>query len=251
MRNMVGIWTAAMVVFVLGSTADATSHLELKYYGPGATEAAWTSLNGGASWEGPWYTGVYKLQLNSNPSTYSGDDATKLVTSADPSYVISTFCMDVRQEAPTSFTQYEVVQPEAAPIGGGNSFMSPAKADALRRLFSFYSPGFDNAQAGAFEAAVWEIVYETGASYNVYNGSFKISEYWGSGWGLIANGWLNNLSTVQPNNDLRALVSMSAQDYALTIPGVGSESIPEPVTMAGLMMGIGGLVTYIRKRRKA
>jgi hypothetical protein len=27
--------------------------------------------------------------------------------------------------------------------------------------------------------------------------------------------------------------------------------IPEPVTMAGLMMGIGGLVTYIRKRRTA
>jgi hypothetical protein len=27
--------------------------------------------------------------------------------------------------------------------------------------------------------------------------------------------------------------------------------VPEPVTMAGLMMGIGGLVTYIRKRRAA
>jgi hypothetical protein len=29
------------------------------------------------------------------------------------------------------------------------------------------------------------------------------------------------------------------------------EPIPEPVTMAGLMMGIGGLVGYIRKRRAA
>jgi hypothetical protein len=28
-------------------------------------------------------------------------------------------------------------------------------------------------------------------------------------------------------------------------------TVPEPVTMAGLMMGIGGLVTYVRKRRKA
>jgi len=28
-------------------------------------------------------------------------------------------------------------------------------------------------------------------------------------------------------------------------------AVPEPVTMAGLMMGIGGLVTYIRKRRTA
>jgi hypothetical protein len=28
-------------------------------------------------------------------------------------------------------------------------------------------------------------------------------------------------------------------------------AVPEPVTMAGLMLGIGGLVTYVRKRRKA
>ena len=39
-------------------------------------------------------------------------------------------------------------------------------------------------------------------------------------------------------------------------PGASSEIsgvmvIPEPVTMAGLMMGIGGLVTYVRKRRMA
>jgi hypothetical protein len=27
--------------------------------------------------------------------------------------------------------------------------------------------------------------------------------------------------------------------------------IPEPVTMAGLMLGIGGLVGYVRRRRKA
>jgi hypothetical protein len=32
---------------------------------------------------------------------------------------------------------------------------------------------------------------------------------------------------------------------------IDRSSIPEPVTMAGLMMGIGGLVTYVRKRRKA
>jgi len=30
-----------------------------------------------------------------------------------------------------------------------------------------------------------------------------------------------------------------------------AEVVPEPVTMAGLMMGIGGLVTYVRKRRMA
>jgi len=38
-------------------------------------------------------------------------------------------------------------------------------------------------------------------------------------------------------------------DYTFDLIGTGT--VPEPVTMAGLMMGVGGLVTYLRKRRAA
>lgn len=39
--------------------------------------------------------------------------------------------------------------------------------------------------------------------------------------------------------------------YAEIGPPAQQTTIPEPVTMAGLMLGIGSLVTYVRKRRKA
>jgi len=40
-------------------------------------------------------------------------------------------------------------------------------------------------------------------------------------------------------------------NFYIDQPAPPDPTIPEPVTMAGLMMGIGGLVTYVRKRRKA
>jgi hypothetical protein len=43
--------------------------------------------------------------------------------------------------------------------------------------------------------------------------------------------------------DLRALSNTSGQDFLVVVP--------EPVTMAGLMLGIGSLVGYARKRRTA
>ena len=42
-----------------------------------------------------------------------------------------------------------------------------------------------------------------------------------------------------------------ADDINVTGAVLANESGPEPVTMAGLMLGLGGLVTYIRKRRTA
>lgn len=38
---------------------------------------------------------------------------------------------------------------------------------------------------------------------------------------------------------------------SVSFEGVTATAVPEPVTMAGVMMGIGGLVTYMRKRRQA
>jgi hypothetical protein len=51
--------------------------------------------------------------------------------------------------------------------------------------------------------------------------------------------------------DVLALSNAEQQDFAFTSPGAGGRIIPEPVTMAGLMLGIGSVVTYVRKRRMA
>jgi hypothetical protein len=40
-------------------------------------------------------------------------------------------------------------------------------------------------------------------------------------------------------------------DLTLLVPQPEAPPIPEPLTMAGVLLGIGGLVTYVRNRRKA
>jgi hypothetical protein len=55
-----------------------------------------------------------------------------------------------------------------------------------------------------------------------------------------------------PNLNVVALVNEDFQDYALTVADFGSREspIPEPVTMAGLMLGICGLARYVRRNRR-
>jgi hypothetical protein len=212
---------------------------------------------------GSWYCGQYNLQVTNSADSYGGDGKTlvdKAYMNTPP--IVGSYCIDVHQEAPGTYRVYDIYPLASAPIPGIG--MGSTKADDLQRLFSFLqdplpntSPNQANKLAGAFQAAVWEIVNETSGTYNVFNGSFKMTEYNignGTGWLAQANVWLNALhdpGTV-PVKDVVALVNTSAQDYALTIKGAGStDQIPEPVTMAGVLFGIGGLVGYVRRRRAA
>jgi len=62
------------------------------------------------------------------------------------------------------------------------------------------------------------------------------------------NYWLNDLYTLDKSTGVATFVS--------DLPGVGSVTglsvpVPEPVTMAGMLMAVGGLAGYIRRRRTA
>ena len=121
--------------------------------------------------------------------------------------------------------------------------------------------------SAAFEADVWEIINETQSStYSVTNGNFTIQKYWWNyDWLNLANGWLTEVQTGNylagdPNGPgaiafqnlkVEALVNDTYQDYALVMTGFGGNIglIPEPVTLAGVFLGIGSLATYLRKRR--
>jgi len=173
----------------------------------------------------------------------------------------STFCADIKQYASGSFLRYDIYKPEDAPIGGGNTPMGDAKAADLRRLFDNYSAyGLGalpytlgtttygaNQTSAAFQASVWEIIYETSA-YDVKQNVFRITSSNASR--DLANYWLTHLGDVDPCLGLRILVRDDQQDFAIVVPGIGRDPIPEPVTMAGLMLGIGSIAGYVRRRRR-
>jgi hypothetical protein len=253
---------AAAVTLLWGATAYATSlgQLQLKYSSASPARTGYVYLDGVS--HGNVYTGKYNLEID--PTVAPTGEAIDIKASATTSgsvpnirYFIGTFCADILQSAPTSYRLYDVYHPEEAPIGGGNLAMGVDKAWDLRRLFYQHLGATATADgAAAFEACVWEIVYENSGTYNVdytsaLKGDFYVKPTSGNGWVATANTWLGTLGTDQPDIGLRVLASSGYQDFALTVPGLGADPIPEPVTMAGLMLGIGSVVTYVRKRRTA
>jgi hypothetical protein len=276
---------AVAVTMLCGATAYADSlslgQLELMYSSARPARTAYVYLGGSnvtgndGTNHGNVYTGQYNLQIN--PGFTPTGEGVAVKETADiigGNYILGTFCTDILQNAPTggTYRRYDVYLPQNAPIGGGNVAMNDAKAWDLRRLFS-NNQGFIGTADGAaaFEAAVWEIVYETSGTYNVdyhssssdgltgTRGNFFVDPTSGtideSGkytWVTTANTWLGALGTGTPDIGLRVLASEGYQDFSLVVTGLGKDSsIPEPVTMAGLMLGIGGLSGYIRRRRRA
>jgi hypothetical protein len=219
--------------------------------------------------------GVYNHQVYLDSSKYGNyvdQEATKLIDSlGDPdgggtgaarwAYAM-TFCADLKEYVYTNdWVERYIYKPALAPIGNGNIAMGDIKAADLRRLWDQYSSyglgssytlgatTYDvNQTAAAFQAAVWEIIYQAGTTYDVTAGTTTIT---GGAWTTLANYWLTHLEANDPDIGLRVLVSDGRQDFAIIVPGIGRDPIPEPVTMAGLLLGIGGLGGYIRRRRRA
>jgi len=269
-----------------GVLAPPTSYgfLELAYSNCKPAEAARTHSS--YAGVGPWYAGQYNLSVNSAAGSYSGvnDAGGQLWAQAKAKGFLGAYCIDIRQDAPTPggssppepFRRYDLYNLQDAPlVRGMSAAMGATKASDLRKLFGYWTdewsdPGYSlngwsgDAYAGAFQVAVWEVVNETdmvgGAyNYNLSSGSFWINEYTLSGpggwsriaWNTLGTGWLNNLAGMTPRTDVVALVNEDFQDYALTVQGFGSRHTPEPVTLAGVAMGISCLVRYVRKRRTA
>jgi len=268
----------AMICVLLGAAVayaeptSPTGTVMLRYSSCSPRQAATVSVKSGA-----WLTGKYNLQLDTsyNPDggefgTGEGEDIYAAAQST--SYYIGTFCSDVWQYAPSDYLVYDVYRPADAPIGGANpdDGMGDAKAADLRKLFGNYSGSIGykvthnsvtysvNDVAAAFQAAVWEIVYETNDTYNARNDTstsddFWMDEYWqDEPWLDLANYWLGTLSGLDdPDLGLRVLANIDTQDYAFVVPGLGGEPIPEPLTMLGVFLSVSALTGYIRKRRAA
>ena len=248
---------AAAMVLATGPPARATSlgQLDLKYHGSDSYQIGHVHLDGATT--SYIVTGKYILQVDPDPLTYWGEGE-DVVLQAGNDYLIDTFCADVEQSALGAFTTYDVYHPEHAPIGAGNSPMGIEKAWDLRRLFDQHwgAVASDNG-AAAFQAAVWEIIYEDTDTYG-YNLTDSASRLWmqidmdtwdGTDWRLTANTWLAGLGTGKPDVGLRVLANEDYQDYALVVTDLPADPIPEPVTLAGMLLGVGCLGGYLRRRR--
>jgi len=242
------VLAAVGLVLAMTVSAQATSlgTVRLKYAGVSPRRASNITIDGSTT--SGILTGKYNLQLD---ATYTPTgEGVDVYAAANAAGQIGTFCADVLQWAPTSYLVYDVYHPEEAPIGAGNSPIGIAKAWDLRRLFSQRTGDTGTHDgAAAFQAAVWEIVYEESGTYDVFSGDIALTYYWGSGWLDTANDWLDALGSDQPDVGLRVLANADKQDFAMWVPGLPAAAIPEPLTALGLLLGGAALTAYSRRRR--
>lgn len=258
---------AAVIVSLVVTPAMATSYgtVQAKLDGaPGwgnSTPGQINGLHNGGVGEGGVCTGIYRLQVNTAAGTYStGDLGKELVKYVGTSGKLDTFCCDVWENAPSSYVSYTIIDAADAPMGP--HAMGTQKATDLAKLMENYYAGtvanraWTNDTAAAFQACVWEIVSEDKNNpYCLSSGSFTEDNATTTGWLKTAQGWLNNLKNLNaPTIKVYALGKEGAQDYAFFSMGLGDippHTVPEPLTILGLLGAVGGAVGYLRTRRAA
>lgn len=169
-----------------------------------------------------------------------------------PNGGMSGFCVELGEPAPEITSKYSVISLENGPFSDP---MGTTKAKYISELWGrYYDPSWagggsytskQNVQAGAFAAAIWEILYEDlPASPSKWN--VKVDDTVGAGGfrtnfggSALANNWLHSLNGTGPRADLRILSYDGSQDYIV--------AVPEPTTL--LLLGFGSVLSLLRKRR--
>ena len=249
-----------LAAVVVPAGANTVGEVELRAVGVDPGKIARIYLDGRSL--GRVRTGQVLLQLDpSHPGTWGlGLD---LLETADASNIIPAFCIDLTQYSSRQFHVYDVVPLIEAPKGGSNSDLFPPDggmgagraADLLRLYASSYSQVVDDTSAAAFQMAVWEIVFEASGAYDVSNSSEKGTFFTTTDQEFVdtANDWLSNLGSDDFESDLYAVSNPWKQDFAVLLPPLTTSSppIPEPLTIVGALLSVGGVAGYIRARRRA
>jgi hypothetical protein len=165
-----------------------------------------------------------------------------------------TFCTEVNQYVGLGQTYtYDLISAAQAPLSNP---MGETAANALGSLFGAYyetAVNGTNAQAAAFQIAVWEIVYEMADAVegledlNVNTGEFRVIA--GATARAQANSWLASLAGLLVDGQILGFGNLSGQDQLAlgALAGGGVVPLPAPVMLAGF--GLLGLVLARRRLR--
>jgi hypothetical protein len=218
-----------LVCIVFASTASATllGTADLENHGNGFSDQG--QLWGAGLAGGTYYTGIY---------SWVNMGGTGLGTQV-PNW---GFCIELPQ-SPVSGWQNVIPLDEAPLPAQFGTPMGMTKADAIRELWGkHFDPswptGANTQMAEAFSACIWEIIYETEATWDVTSGAGFRSTIEQA---VTANSWLAGLDGTGLVYNLVATSNDGGQDFVV--------QVPEPATM--LILGLGALGLLHRKHSKA
>ena len=242
------LFVAVVSAMLLCSSVAQAVQVDVRYVGlnPGLSTELENPIEAGAPMRG---LGVYEIEVDLN------DDKGP--------FSVRSFCIDLVQDVSAGWQPYDVTALHLAPVDGGSPYspMGVPKANSIRELWGehYAEVGNDPIKAAAFQAALWEIIYE--------NDGVQTPNPWDLTSGRLAvpnsplvsaqaNAWLADVGDqVQTlNTTLLALTNYTTedrfQDYVYDPDGPGHE-VPEPITVVSVMAGVCGLGAYLRKRTAA
>jgi hypothetical protein len=178
-----------------------------------------------------------------------------VVSSTDPRFSGSfqSFCADYFQPVTTGDTYtYTPVAISALPDVGTD----PTKLARIQELYDRYYNSATNSngdQAGAFQLALWELLYDGTGALDIGSGNFIASALNGSTNAAIAQSWLNslddpNLPAPVDNFQLVGLFNANNQDQI--VPFNAPSPVPAPAALVLAVIGGGVLLARRRAARK-